>query len=583
MERGLRQGDPLFPISFSHGCGSSSNLYIGNILAASLGCTSDSILFIYLGLLVGKRMRYIDGWNEVVKWVKWDSILVDVKKGGLCGTGIRLLDLFPRLYALDTYKDCKVIDRWGSVNGLWAKTWSWRVLPKGRTSDDISAPTSLIGNLELCSTNSDKWLPMRSNLASRSVSLSSIRCALCNEEEDILDRYLICYPRAQLVWGKDKVSSLKDTTVLESYPLLPTHVTTLAGNALGKSLYANIIGKPGGKKVNVRTLFTSEGNGIDVVNPVDSIRTISERFTNKAYVFFLRKKVAYPIVANYKWHPNENLLKEDVSTALVWVKLCGVPVTAFRKDGLSAIASKLGKLRLLDNDGNPLVPMGIVASDSEVDVRDSYPDNDDYDLYDDDMYENPDLSEHLQCICDDLDITIDFEKRGEEWGTMLRSSPDDWKKNIDILVRWSPYSSEEHLLQQFDHLDDQGTHIIIYNIWEDEEGQLELDFDTDIHDIQIRGARDLKKIEMVKDYPNSRHFLTYRHSFRKITYKPAQPPADGVTKNDKNQMSADVTIGLSKMQKIILTLKDSMYIIKIGSLSHFGGSRMLLEVTGEEL
>ncbi|GJU85945.1 hypothetical protein Tco_1293491 [Tanacetum coccineum] len=38
--------------------------------------------------------------------------------------------------------------------------------------------------------------------------------------------------------------------------------------------------------------------------------------------------------------------------------------------------------------------------------RDSYPDNDDYDPYDDDMYENQNLSEHLQSICDDLDITV---------------------------------------------------------------------------------------------------------------------------------------------------------------------------------
>nr|GEU71851.1 hypothetical protein [Tanacetum cinerariifolium] len=94
-----------------------------------------------------------------------------------------------------------------------------------------------------------------------------------------------------------------------------------------------------------------------------------------------------------------------------------------------------GKLRVLDNDWNPLVPTGIVESDSEVDVvydetanlmiptsgsdrsdkdygtnslleqwRDSYPDNNDYDPYDDDMYENHDLSEHLPSICDDLDI-----------------------------------------------------------------------------------------------------------------------------------------------------------------------------------
>ncbi|GJT42792.1 hypothetical protein Tco_0951507 [Tanacetum coccineum] len=100
-----------------------------------------------------------------------------------------------------------------------------------------------------------------------------------------------------------------------------------------------------------------------------------------------------------------------------------------------------GKLRLLDNDGNLLVSTGIVESDSEVEVvfdetanlristsgkdgsdkggtnslleqwRYSYPNNDDYDPYDDDMYENHDLSEHLQSICDDLDIMVRGRKK----------------------------------------------------------------------------------------------------------------------------------------------------------------------------
>nr|GEW59489.1 hypothetical protein [Tanacetum cinerariifolium] len=106
-----------------------------------------------------------------------------------------------------------------------------------------------------------------------------------------------------------------------------------------------------GKKVNVHTLFTLGSNGIDVVIPVDSIRAISKCFANIAYGFFLGKKVAYPVVANYvrntwgsmdgldamlkngpwfvwnnplilkKWHPDKNLLKEDVSTVtpLNWI------------------------------------------------------------------------------------------------------------------------------------------------------------------------------------------------------------------------------------------------------------------------
>ncbi|GKB17866.1 RNA-directed DNA polymerase, eukaryota, reverse transcriptase zinc-binding domain protein, partial [Tanacetum coccineum] len=45
----------------------------------------------------------------------------------------------------------------------------------------------------------------------------------------------------------------------------------------------------------------------------------------------------------------KNLLKEDVSTVPVWVKLHGVPVTTFSEDGLSAIATKLGTLLMLDS------------------------------------------------------------------------------------------------------------------------------------------------------------------------------------------------------------------------------------------
>ncbi|GJU81266.1 beta-caryophyllene synthase [Tanacetum coccineum] len=393
--------------------------------------------------------------------------------------------------------------------------------------------------------------------------------------------------------AKEKQSSLVNTTGLGSYPPLPTHETTSTGNAPVKSSYANVTGKPSGKKLNIRTLFTPGGNGVDVVVPIESVRAICDRFANTTYGFFLGKRVEYPVIANYvrntwdgldamldngpwfiqnnplilkKWHLDENLLKEDVSTIPVWVKLHGVPITAFIDDGLSAIATKLGtplmldsytsdmcmqswgrssyarvmielraewiclelrgraiilecqkntsvgekktvkkpsqtsrgvpvgpkmgfkprkeyrpvpkkpnanssgnkkkgveptiefasntpigekinkierqiyegKLRLLDNDGNPLVPMGIVESDSELEVvfdetanlristsgkyrsdkgygtnslleqwRDSYPDNDDYDSYNDDMYENHDLSEHLQSICDDRDITVE--------------------------------------------------------------------------------------------------------------------------------------------------------------------------------
>lgn len=108
-------------------------------------------------------------------------------------------------------------------------------------------------------------------------------------------------------------------------------------------------------------------------------------------------------------------------------------------------------------------------------------------------------------------------------------------------------------------MSDHGTRIIIYNLWEDDQGLLELDFDSDPHvcyqyltsfanvllhlwlmsnkilniillvmvvymayiwqDIQLRGVnRDEKNIQMAREFPNSRHFLTYRHSLRVINH-----------------------------------------------------------------
>ncbi|GJS22361.1 hypothetical protein Tco_0450993 [Tanacetum coccineum] len=75
----------------------------------------------------------------------------------------------------------------------------------------------------------------------------------------------------------------------------PTILTPIPGKS---GLYANVTSKPSRTKVNFCTLFTPAGNVIDVVVPMESIRTISEQFANNAYGFFLGKQVAYPVVAD---------------------------------------------------------------------------------------------------------------------------------------------------------------------------------------------------------------------------------------------------------------------------------------------
>ncbi|GKD01851.1 zinc knuckle CX2CX4HX4C containing protein, partial [Tanacetum coccineum] len=53
--------------------------------------------------------------------------------------------------------------------------------------------------------------------------------------------------------------------------------------------------------------------------------------------WFIRKN---PLILK-KWHPDVNLMKEDVGTIPVWVKLHGVPVMAFSEDGLSVFGHVL--------------------------------------------------------------------------------------------------------------------------------------------------------------------------------------------------------------------------------------------------
>ncbi|PIN22523.1 MORC family ATPase [Handroanthus impetiginosus] len=178
---------------------------------------------------------------------------------------------------------------------------------------------------------------------------------------------------------------------------------------------------------------------------------------------------------------------------------------------------------------------------------------------------------------------LDYERRGQDCIRMVRSTANDWDRNVETIVQWSPFSNEADLLRQFNKMPDQGTQIIIYNLWEDDQGLLELDFDTDPYDIQIRGVnRDEKSIDMARMYPNSKHFLTYRHSLRsytailylrvppsfriilrgkdvehhnivndmmmsqEITYRP-QPGVDGIPKD--SNMVAVVTVGFVKDAK----------------------------------
>ncbi|GKA49601.1 RNA-directed DNA polymerase, eukaryota, reverse transcriptase zinc-binding domain protein [Tanacetum coccineum] len=248
IERGLRQGDPLSPflflivvealqISIHEACNkgafkglkinlSKSKIYrVGvladevEVIASSLGCDHGSILFMYLGLPVGKRMRFSDGWNVVVNRFRdrlsyWRSKslsiggrLTLISSGGL-GIGsifAKKLCLFGKwkwrfltdkealwrmvikeLYGEDGGLSSLAASR--DSSGVWVDNlillrrlleprtlfplsetlllrlcngvWDWRIPIRGRAVDDLSRLIDLIGNNSFSSTSDgpDKWV-----------------------------------------------------------------------------------------------------------------------------------------------------------------------------------------------------------------------------------------------------------------------------------------------------------------------------------------------------------------------------------------------------------------------------------------
>ncbi|GKA13645.1 hypothetical protein Tco_0693291 [Tanacetum coccineum] len=119
--------------------------------------------------------------------------------------------------------------------------------------------------------------------------------------------------------------------------------------------------KPSSKS-KFRSLLNSEQvENADVVIQLATFTTAQQRYTNCLVGYFVGKNVAFPLVLEQgpwlirnipiiltKWSPNLALTKDKVTKVPVWVKLHKVPVVAYSEDGLSLIATQIGKPVMLD-------------------------------------------------------------------------------------------------------------------------------------------------------------------------------------------------------------------------------------------
>lgn len=122
---------------------------------------------------------------------------------------------------------------------------------------------------------------------------------------------------------------------------------------------------------------------------------------------------------------------------------------------------------------------------------------------------------------------VDFELPSDHEGPrmLVRSTESTWTKNLATILQWSPYASETELMKQFDDIGPHGTKIIVYNLWLNDDGILELDFDTDKEDVRLRGGlkAGLKQTtELIQSHISHRHLYSLR-AYASILYLRKMP------------------------------------------------------------
>ncbi|GJU45447.1 putative reverse transcriptase domain-containing protein [Tanacetum coccineum] len=212
----------------------------------------------------------------------------------------------------------------------------------------------------------------------------------------------------------DKLSSLDDTTILGSFPPLSTPVTTMAGNAPvwvklhgvpvtafsndGLSTIATKLGTPHMLDFYTADMCMQSWGRSSYAKVMIELRADVELKDNIVVAMPRIKGDGYytcNIRVEYEWKPLGVHIARFLDMSMRNVQRISVVFQPVSKKSTANTRSRmnnpestkevsksnpfkvltsvdndvdLDKLRLLDNDGNPLVPTGIVESDSEMEV-----------------------------------------------------------------------------------------------------------------------------------------------------------------------------------------------------------------------
>ncbi|KAI3860639.1 hypothetical protein MKW98_017274 [Papaver atlanticum] len=115
---------------------------------------------------------------------------------------------------------------------------------------------------------------------------------------------------------------------------------------------------------------------------------------------------------------------------------------------------------------------------------------------------------------------VDFKISGSQAHSIVYGSEDDWSSNLNLILEWSPFASQNELMQQFDDIGVRGTKIIIYNLWLDDDGFMELDFNNDKEDICLRDEFPSEKVPRGQSYVHNelKSHISYQFRFSLRAY-----------------------------------------------------------------
>ncbi|KXG20019.1 protein MICRORCHIDIA 6 [Sorghum bicolor] len=101
----------------------------------------------------------------------------------------------------------------------------------------------------------------------------------------------------------------------------------------------------------------------------------------------------------------------------------------------------------------------------------------------------------MRSNCNDIFVpAVDYEldASSSTFKRKMNCGEKHFLSNLSILLKWSPFSTENELLNQFSNMECHGTKIIVFNLWLNDALEMELDFITDKEDILISGAPEIR-------------------------------------------------------------------------------------------